>query len=167
VSQLRVGETGSVDGADPGTKHGNCRNPNREGTRCAFRLEAASIQTADPGASLLASDAIKAPRCREHGLGSVPSPEAIVTRNARKRGLRAEMLEASGRRRNALWSTCLAVVTQRWSCSSHVSVDENLRRGRTQAGEVWAANEAHAVHRNTDPGLVAVGCGRSDTHDGG
>jgi hypothetical protein len=39
-------------------------------------------------------------------------------------------------------------------CSSHVRVVENLRCGRTQAGEVWAANEAHAVHRNNDPGLV-------------
>jgi hypothetical protein len=55
-------------------------------TRCAFRLDAASIPS-DPGASLLASraiKAIKAPRCREHGLGFALSPEAVVTRDARK-----------------------------------------------------------------------------------
>jgi hypothetical protein len=120
-------------------------------TRCAFRLDAASIPS-DPGASLLASRAIKAPRCREHGLSFCAFPRGSCD----TRGTEAVTTGRVCWRREASGGTQCAYspwVTQP-VCSSHVRVVENLRCGRTQAGEVWAANEAHAVHRNNDPGLV-------------
>lgn len=94
------------------------------------------------------------------GLGSMLSPEAGVTRDEMHESSDdgACLLEASSPRRNAV--RIFDVVTQASAaqlcavCSSHVRVVENLWCGRTQAGEVWAANEAHAVHRNNDPGLV-------------
>ena len=142
------------------------RRQDRKGARCTFRLAVVAakhgIDTADPGASLLASG-----RFEQLQVGRGCSTRLLGTRIGLcafpgRRGATSCTAEKGSAGGECAISECIVVdvrivVTQRAEqpvCSSHVKCRE-ASDARMQLGE-RAANQAGVIHRKNDPGLARV-----------